>query len=233
VIVDLTAATARLNATFETDSQASTDWVSGIAGTTLDYRVDASYVGVTLAAPPATVQTVQTASHDEAIFLSWVDFFLGRSGGSFGTSLAGSFTTGVRYLIRRNATVIGARFAWAGAAATIRVSLWQFGGAGTRLTFENFAIPGAGIHTVMFSTPWVVPAAYVGSSILVAIWNTSGATYTLYEAAVGLGDALTTTHLTVGRSVTIQENPIRFSAGDTNPSGQAVNEFYAIEPVLL
>lgn len=61
VIVDLTAATATLNATFRDDSQASANWTSGVAGTTLDYRVDASYTPVDLTTPPATVDTTQSA----------------------------------------------------------------------------------------------------------------------------------------------------------------------------
>lgn len=54
-IADLTAATAELRATFQSNSQASTDWVSGVAGTTLTYLPDNTFARPELATPPATV----------------------------------------------------------------------------------------------------------------------------------------------------------------------------------
>lgn len=54
-IADLTAATAELRATFQSNSQASTDWVTGIAGTTLVYSPDNTFARPELGTPPATI----------------------------------------------------------------------------------------------------------------------------------------------------------------------------------
>ncbi len=62
VIADLGAGST-LDATFQTDSQASVNWVTGAALSTLAYRVDNTFSPVTLGAPPATVTTVHTTPY--------------------------------------------------------------------------------------------------------------------------------------------------------------------------
>ncbi|MBK8997432.1 MAG: hypothetical protein IPM35_17020 [Myxococcales bacterium] len=169
---------------------------------------------------------------DEGIFQSWIEFFIDRHG-SFGNVAAGSFTTGARYLMKSARTITGIRFVWGGAVArTIKACLWQYGGGGARLvTAQDCAVNGAGIYVATFAVPYVVPAAYVGSSILASIWEKSGTEYTRFTTA-GIGDASVTQHLTIGRHVTVQEEPKRYGAGDVNPANLGAGEWYAVEPVV-
>lgn len=54
-VVDLTAATAALSATFQSNSSATSDWITGVAGTTLTYRADNTFARPELTTPPATI----------------------------------------------------------------------------------------------------------------------------------------------------------------------------------
>ena len=224
VIVDLTAATARLNATFEGDSQASTNWVSGVAGTTLDYRVDASYTPVTLASPPATTTTTLLDSYTQLSGLGGFSIPDYLSAAQTFVINAGSWTVGCAFNPTQEVTITGVRFYWVGAPArTIRCKIWS--AAGAVLASVDQVTAGAGLYNGVFATPLVCPIENNGS-YKASCWDTSATDYTRF--------ASTPIVFPAGQFVNgklIFRNVNAFAAGDANPTGSGV-EFFAIAPIV-
>ena len=172
---------------------------------------------------------------DESIFMSVVDGLYERTGG-YGTPTAGDFTTGVRYVFHRAIVVTGIRFAWGGGvgAKTIRASLWQYAGSGTRLAQVDVAVNAAGIYEATFAAPYTIAAAYVGPSVVATIWDTAGAGGHYNKFSTPLGDGeVTAGHMTVAKSITMNERPGRYGAGDVSPGSLASSpECYGVEPII-
>ena len=233
VIADLTAATARLNATFMDDSQASTDWVSGVAATTLDYRADSSYTAVTLAAPPATVSTTRTdlmtgLGDVNQLWWSWIDYAIGCSGAP--ANFAGSFTTATGFVVMRPLVLTGLRFYRPAGAATIKCSLWS--GVGASMATVNVAVNAAGIYTATFASPVSLPI--ISGSVAgvnyykVSMWENSATNYTKWTAFPIRSPA----YPFMG-SPSMQWTQFGiWGAGDSAPSSVTASEWYALEPVF-
>jgi hypothetical protein len=234
VIVDLTAATARLNATFETDSQASTDWVSGIAGTTLDYRVDASYTPVTLSASPATVSTtrfdgVVGLAGRSALWWNPVDYFVASGGAP--TLTGGDFTVGTGFQVNTSQIVTGIRFYWPGApAVTIRCRLWD--GAGAGLASVDVVTAGIGKYTGTFATPVTIPViASLTLRYKVSIWETTGTNYARWSG--GVSPAIYPVLPNFASQFSFWKTFAQWAAGNAHPGGDNTGvEWFPVEPVF-
>lgn len=228
------AAGATLNATFQDGSQASTDWVVGAATSTLVYKADASFNSVTLASPPTTVTTARSDNYSnladaEGLWWSPVDVYV-ASGGLALT--AGNYTSGVIFRFVRNVTVLGARFYWhGGAAATIRVKLWD--PAGTQLKTQDVAVSGAGVYTTTTWTPTscgVCTGSGYTRGYMFSMWETTGTNYTRIAnnmyAIIPSPDATQ-----ISRSTYMQTYRGFYAAGDAYPALNIGNT-YLIEPVI-
>jgi hypothetical protein len=223
VIADLTAATATLNATFRDNSQASTSWVSGIAGTTLDYRVDAAFTEVTLASPPATVGTTQVDNAATTIGNLWplLDFQI-DSGSIILT--AGNFTNGHRFRPLKNFTITGIRLYWAGApAVSLKCSIWNE--AGVLQATKTVVTSGIGIYTATFTTPVAaVRTAGQGPTSWwsYGIYETTGANYTRIAATM-IGIGIFDGKQLLSFSYIWDMTTAMFVAGDGRPTGTVGN----------
>lgn len=234
VIADLTAATARLNATFMDDSQASTDWVSGVAGTTLDYRVDSSYTDVTLTSPPATVQTTRTDSYTalagrQTLWWSPVDYFPASGGAP--TLTAGNFTVGSGFQVNTTQVCTGVRFYWPGApAVTIRCKLWS--PAGAQLATVDVATSGAGKYSGVFATAQSLAViASLSTRYKVSIWETTGTSYARWSG--GVAPAIYPTLPNHGSQGMFWKTFAQWAAGDAHPGGDNAGvEWFPAEPIF-
>ena len=223
VIADLTAATATLNATFRDNSQASTDWVSGIAGTALTYRVDAAYTTVTLAAQPATLTTTQIDNAATTSGNLWplLDFQI--DSGSI-VLTAGNFTLGHRFRPLKPFTITGIRLYWAGApAVSLKCSIWNE--AGVLPTTKTVVTSGIGIYTATFTTP-VSAVRTAGQGVAnwwrYGIYETTGANYTRIAnimTAIGTFDGKQLLSFSYIWDMTTS----MFVAGDGDPTGTVGN----------
>lgn len=223
VIADLTAATARLNATFEGDSQASTDWTSGVAGTTLDYRADASYTAVTLAAPPASVNTTQVDDAATTLGYLWspLDFQVSHGGIVL---TAGNFTNGHRFRPLKTFTITGIRLYWAGApAVSLKCSIWD--SAGALLATVTIVTSGIGVYTATFATPITVSRTAgtgVANWYSYGIYETTGASYTrIANIMTAMGPF--NSQAFVSFSFVWDMTTAMFVAGDARPTGTVGN----------
>jgi len=233
VIADLTAATARLNATFQSDSQASTDWVSGAAGTTLDYRVDASYTPVTLASPPATVATTATdlltgLGDVNQPWWSWIDYSIACSGAP--ANFAGSFTVATGFVVTKTLSLTGLRFYRPAGAATIKCSIWS--GAGVSMATVNVAVAAAGIYTATFASPVSLPVIAGTTGVTyykVSMWENSATNYTKWTAFPIRSPAYP---FQGGRSFFWTQLGI-WGAGDSAPVSATATEWYPVEPIFV
>lgn len=234
VIADLTAATARLNATFYDDSQASTDWVSGVAGTTLDYRVDSSYTDVTLTSPPATVQTTRTDSYTalagrQTLWWSPVDYFPASGGAP--TLTGGSFTVGIGFQVNAPQVCTGVRFYWPGApAVTIRCKLWS--PAGAQLATVDVVTSGAGKYSGVFATAQSLAViASLSTRYKVSIWETTGTSYARWSG--GVAPAIYPTLPNHGSQGVFFKTFAQWAAGDAHPGGDNAGvEWFPTEPIF-
>lgn len=233
VIADLTAATARLNATFQGDSQASTNWVSGVAGTTLDYRVDASYTPVTLASPPATVTVTPTdlatgLGDINQLWWSWVDYAIACSGAP--ANFAGSFTVATGFVVTKTLTLSGLRFYRPAGAATIKCSLWS--GAGVSMATVNVAVAAAGVYTATFASPVSLPVVAGTTGVTyykVSMWENSATNYTKWTAFPIRSPAYP---FQGSKSMFWTQFGI-WGAGDSAPVSVTATEWYPIEPIFV
>lgn len=233
VIAGLTAATARLNATFYDDSQASTNWVEGVAGTTLDYRVDASYTPVTLASPPATVATTPTdlatgLGDINQLWWSWIDYAIACSGAP--ANFAGSFTTAVGFVVTKTLTLSGLRFYRPAGAATIKCSIWS--GAGVSMATVNVAVAAAGVYTATFASPVSLPVVAGTTGVTyykVSMWENSATNYTKWTAFPIRSPAYP---FQGGKSQFWTQFGI-WGAGDSAPVSVTATEWYPVEPIFV
>ena len=234
VIADLTAATARLNATFRDNSQASTDWVSGVAGTTLDYRVDSSYAVVTLASSPATVATTKTDEYTglaglQSLWWSPVDYF--PTSGGAPALVAGSFTVGVGFQVNTTQICTGVRFYWPGApAVTIRCRLWN--GAGTGLASVDVVTSGAGRYSGVFASPVSLPIiASLSQRYKVSIWETSATSYARWGGSVA--PAIYPALPNHASQFCFWKTFAQWAAGNAHPGGDNTGvEWFPTEPIF-
>lgn len=234
VIVDLTAATASLSATFQDDSQASINWIQGAAGTALTYRVDSSYAPVSLVSPPATVTTNKTDDYTglsglQELWWSPVDYFVASGGAP--TLIAGSFTVGTGFQVNKSQTVIGVRFYWPGApAVTIRCKLWD--GAGVEMASVDVVTAGAGKYSGTFATAQTVTTlASLTTRYKVSIWETSGTNYARWGGSVS--PAIYPTLPNYGSPSMFWKTFAQWAAGNAHPGGDNTGvEWFPVEPVF-
>lgn len=233
-LVDLAAATAQLRAVFQGDSQASTNWVSGTAGTTLTYRVDASFATVTLASPPATVTTVKTDNYTglaglQTLWWSPVDYFVASGGAP--ALVAGNFTVGTGFQVSKSLTLLGVRFYWPGApSVTIRCKIWD--GAGTELASVDVTTSGAGKYSGLFSSAQTLPViASLTQRYKVSIWQTTGANFARWGGSVA--PAIYPVLPNQGSPSMFWKTFAQFAAGNVHPSGDNTGvEWFPVEPIF-
>lgn len=234
VIADLTAATATLNATFNDASQATVNWVSGVAGTTLNYRVDAAYAPVSLASPPATVTTTKTDTYTalaglQTLWWSPVDYFVASGGAP--ALVGGSFTVGTGFQVNQSQVLTGVRFYWPGApAVTIRCKLWN--AAGVELASVDVVTAGAGKYSGSFATPQTLTTiASLTTRYKVSIWETSGTSYTRWGGSIS--PAIYPVLPTFGSPSMFWKTFAQWAAGNAHPGGDNTGvEWFPVEPVF-
>ena len=148
---------------------------------------------------------------------------------------AGSFTTGCSFVPTRSCTVTGVRFYKAGGTSrTYRAVLWN--NAGTVLQSKDVATTAAGLYTAVFDTPQVIAQEAGGTArYKVSIWETTGTVYTRIGSNTPCYMPSTSAGLPLpflcGRS-TLIVHPGAFGVGNTNPTTEAANERYPVEPVV-
>lgn len=234
VIVDLTAATATLSATFQDDSQASVNWIQGAAGTALTYRVDSSYTPVTLASPPATVTVNKTDDYTglaglQQLWWSPVDYFVASGGAP--ALVAGNFTVGTGFQVNQSQTLIGVRFYWPGApAVTIRCKAWN--GAGVELASVDVITSGAGKYSGLFATPQTLAViASLTQRYKVSIWETTGTSYTRWGGSIA--PAIYPVLPNFGSPSMFWKTFAQFAAGNAHPGGDNAGvEWFPVEPIF-
>ncbi len=234
VIVGLTGAAATLNATFQGDSQASVNWIEGIAATTVNYEVDSSYSEVTLSSPPATVSTTRVDSYTQlagrqTLWWSPVDYFVASGGAP--ALVAGNFTVGTGFQVNTTQIVTGVRFYWPGApAVTIRCKLWN--GAGVEMASVDVATSGAGKYSGAFaSAQSLAVIASLTQRYKVSIWETTGANYTRWGGSVS--PAIYPALPNYGSQGMFWKTFAQFAAGNAHPGGDNTGvEWFPVEPIF-
>jgi hypothetical protein len=162
------------------------------------------------------------------------------SSGLAPTTVASASAGGQFQTNRAGLTVVALHTYWAGAATTIKASLW--GAAGSRLASGTLAVGGVGWYYVPFTVPYVITQGNTTPTdtvIAYAIWDTNSvsstrlasaksvAAYPLSIAGNTLGEAY------AGPDIQWQSWSL-FGAGDSIPVTDPANgDAYPVEPVIV
>lgn len=97
-------------------------------------------------------------------------------------------THGVVFQIfQAGAVITGAKFYWATANKTVRVSLWRggvvSGAAGVRAVFVDVPVTTVGVYTATFSSPYTTIAADRAIDLVITTWATDGSASTRYAGS--------------------------------------------------
>lgn len=143
------------------------------------------------------------------------------------TNRAGSFTVGMQFTVGRSCLVTGIRFFWAtaGAARTVRCTLWP--NAGAALATVDVSVSASGIYEGYFTTPIAVNAA---TFYRASIWETSGGSYTaMTQSAV----AAIIPRPSYWGGFVVPNAITQNAAGNAIPTATAGAEFYTVDPIVV
>jgi hypothetical protein len=168
-------------------------------------------------------KTSATPTTDNLLCLGTTWMMRGLWGAGTLATVAGNFTTGVRFQATSPCSIMGARFLWSAATKTVKATLWR-DSDGAILGTGTVSVSNTGVYTVLFATP-VVPD--LNADLTLGIYDQAGTNYTRTAA-----DAIWDGYMPLTLPGMLLKTVKLFLAGDNRPTSTAAAEHYWVEPLL-
>ena len=182
-------------------------------------------LGTGLSMSGTTLNASGSGSSD-TLWWSPVDYFVACSGAP--SEVSGNYSVGVAFVVMRTISMSGVRFYWPGTTSyTVRCSIWN--GTGTRLTYADVAVSGAGIYTATFSSAQSLAVISGTTNVYkCSIWETSGTKFAKWTSFPGKAP----NYPFYGSPALLWTNFCRWAAGDAHPTSETASEWYPVEPII-